>query len=300
MNTATLSLGRCTKDACPRCDIGYIISNYITPLMQCLTNDIKDFNMQLLTTKCLNTAVMIMFFMLGSRGLQSANHCDSRAVIDRHTTGKDDNQEVLNKMRKQILHKKCKHRYLYYILMNDHTFPYADGRPDAFFPGHVFILEKIPGDPLPMYYLYQSYINQYDLKGHLERNKNTLRLSYSEVQALMAKISYIVQRGEWDQTCVSYWKDFTFVDTSNILGSQTQGRLFICCATSKVRGCIENIERYVSKKVKHLESERMGNYAHVYGNATLYHKTQQPLSNLQMQVQLQQLLRLLRKHRNNL
>jgi hypothetical protein len=38
-----------------------------------------------------------------------------------------------------------------------------------FFPGHVFILEKIPSKDEPYFYFYQSYINNYDLKDHIKK-----------------------------------------------------------------------------------------------------------------------------------
>lgn len=306
-----LSLDRCTRSKCPRCDIGYIISNYITPLIQCLTNDIKDYNMGLLTTKCLNTAVMIMFFMLGERGLKKASTCDSRDVVKRHTDyltkyniqdKHSSNKQVLAKMRRKIMRKCSKTRELYYILMNDSQFPYiGTTKPDAFFPGHVFVLEKIPGEPTPYYYIYQSYINKYDLKGHLTHKNNTLKMSYKETGELLDKLRYILtETSTWDEKCIQYWKDFTFVDTSNIQGSTTEGRLFICCASSKVLNCMENIENYVDTKLQQLSTLNASDNHAVYGNVTKYHSNDKVMSNGEMQAQLSDLLKDLRKYKKKL
>lgn len=314
-NASPLYLDRCTKDRCMQCDIGYIISRYITPLMQCLTNDIKDYNMGLLTTKCLNTAVMIMFFMLGARGLQKASTCDSRLVIQKHTnsnvTKRETNKDVYSKMRAKILRKKASSRELYYILMNDNSFPYpaALNKEDAFFPGHVFILEKIPGNPEPFYYMYQSYINEYDLNGHLERHKKTLRMTYAETKALMSKIGYIVgvtrdyarpRPLTWDENCVQFWKDFTFVDTSDILGSITENHLFICCASSKVKGCVKNIEKYVTDKEREVREKAQSQPDEKYGDMSMYYKKELALSNIEMHTRLRQLLKDIADHKKKL
>jgi hypothetical protein len=37
------------------------------------------------------------------------------------------------------------------------------------FPGHVFILEKIPSKMSHISIFYQSYINNYDLKDHIKK-----------------------------------------------------------------------------------------------------------------------------------
>lgn len=292
---AQLSLQDCTIKSCPRCDIGYIIAHFVKPLMQCLTNDIKDFNMQLLTTKCLNTAVMIMFFMLGSKGLSHANHCDSRAVFDR----KEDKASVLASMRKKILRKSSRHRHLYYILMNDADFPYPTDakKEDAFFPGHVFVLEKIPGHPTPSYYLYQSYINKYDLNGYISNTRDkSLHMTYEQVEELLThKLAYILTgTTTWDKKCVQYWKEFTHVDTSDIFGSITEGKLFICCQSSPVKNCVSNIETYVNNKLAKLQS--LSSNA-TYGNTTRYHASQTPLTNAQMYEQLSQIQKLIQLYK---
>lgn len=310
-NAGELSLDRCTRTRCSRCDIGYIISNYITPLMQCLTNDIKDYNMGLLTTKCLNTAVMIMYFMLGERGLRKASSCDSRDVVKRHTEYLEknsiqdkfaSNKQVLAKMRRQIMRKSSKTRELYYILMNDSSFPYEGKmKPNAFFPGHVFVLEKIPGYPTPYYYIYQSYINKYDLKGHLKYKNNTLKMDYEETRKLLDKLKYILtQTKVWDDNCVQYWKDFTFVDTTNIKGSITEGNLFICCASSKVLSCMENIEQYAKTKLDQLQNVDEAQKHGTYGNVTRYHTNERILTNSEMRDRLTELLNDLRKYKKKL
>ena len=273
--------------------------------------------MQLLTTKCLNTAVLLLYFMLGTKGLEHAEYCDSGAIKERHLSNQDSNPVVLKEMRSKILDKRGKTRKLFYILMNDNMFPYPPEIPreeDAFFPGHVFIIEKIPASPEPYYYIYQSYINEYDLNGHIQNmekkkggihkapNTSSLQMTRDEVRVLLNKISYILGAGTWDDKCIQYWKDFTFVDTSDIRGSITASKLFICCASSSVYDCVENIEKYVQGKIGELRQE-MKNGADmdiVYGNRDMYHSSQIPLCKSEMYTQLQSMLNTIQDHKNKI
>lgn len=297
----TYSLDRCTRKVCPRCDIGYILKEYVKPLMQLLTNDIREYNMQLLTTKCLNTAVMLMIFMLGAkRGIAKAERCDANFMMTEHMNGRMKNSSMLSYMQRKLLRRGTKFRELYYILMNDNQFPYPNSSEQAFFPGHVFILEKIPGDPEPMYYFYQSYINAYDFKGHVENHGNTLKKSYADVQKMFSQIQYIVQNGVWDDKCVEYWKDFTYVDTSSIKGSITQGKLFICCSVARVTWCIEHIQSYVNTNLRRFKRMSADELGRVFGNSNYYNSRQTPLTNFEIKVSLEKISNDILRYKNNL
>lgn len=295
MNTKN-KLNICSKEKCyGRCDMAYIIVKYIKPLLQNLSNDIREYNMQLITTKCLNTAVMMLYFMLGQKGLVHSDHCDSRAVINRHSNGIDTNENILKDMKTSILRKKGKYRQLYYILMNDNYFPYLNdpNKPDAFFPGHVFILEKIPENYKKgkySYNLYQSYINQYDLKGYLEKNDYTFKMNFNQVENLLDKITYILNANYWDNKCIKYWNDFTKVDTSNIYGSNHRGKLFICCAKARIDKCIDNIKKYTKSKLDRLILLDPKYDNDIYGNKDFYSGRVDALTNKQMKEELKNIL----------
>lgn len=261
------------------CDVMYIALRYITPLMQCLTNDIRAFNMQLKTTKCLNTALMISFLFLGKKGLQHAYRCDSNALVKRYQKGEHDNRHMIRRM-KQLILRPSKQRYMYYILMNEGYFG------EKYFPGHVFILEKIPGGK---YMLYQSYINQYDLKSYYESQNNTFELSFAQVQGLIWKLEYVVVHSKtWDAKCVEYWKEFTHVDTSNIQGAPHDGKLNICMSYAPIHSCLNNIQKYTQDKLRELKrlppTQTFGNPEHFTKSSI------QPLTVQQVQTELRQIL----------
>lgn len=272
----------CTNELdCNQCDIGYVLAKYVTPLMQTLTNDIRDYYMRFLTTKCLNTAVMLSVFMLGKeRGIAVANYCDIYKTRERHQRGEDSNRNIVSDLRRGVLNKNFKKRQFYYILLTDGNFPYEEeGRQAAFFPGHVFIIEKIlskvPGDP-PIYYIYQSYINQYDLKKHRSLNKS-LRLSVDKLQTILSGLDYILnQVSVWDEECVRFWKELTFIDTSELIGSQCKGNIFLCVKNESLDACLTHINRYVKEKMMELRvllKTHPEKAKDIYGDSTLYEES---------------------------
>lgn len=296
-----LKLARCTAKTCSRCDVVYIIMKYITPLLQCLTNDIREYNMQLITTKCLNTAVSLMYFLLGNKGVQKATYCNSNTVVDRHKSGQDNNKDIMRKMKKVILNKNIKKRYVYYILFNDGYFPITkDGHEKSvYFPGHVFLIERNKDHESSFFNIYQSYINKYDLLGFYDKKK-TFKYSMEDTRDIILKLEYILNADTWDTNCVQYWKDFTHVDTSDILGSRHKGNLFVCFTYDKVKVCVENIKKYVDEKLSSIQEMVKEKPNEVYGNASYYTSDSKPLTNLQMQNQLQTILKDISENKNTL
>jgi len=290
-----LKFSKCTENYCDRCDIGYILKNYIRPIMQCLTNDIKEYYMKLLTTKCLNSAVMISFFMLGKeKTLEVANYCDNGDTKKRHQSNIDNNNDIILRHRNIILKNNYKFRYLYYILLTDGYFTFDDKyKKSAYFPGHVFILEQIPNKPY--YYLYQSYINQYDLKQYIEKNNRTLKFQYKKVKKLLDDLQYILNTDKWDDSCIKKWKEFTHVDTSELKDSRCKNNFFLCIKRSKVVDCLKHIKLYTKQKLDEIEynkkinADNSNHLNNIYGNKQLYDKNQIQLTNNEMYYNLKNL-----------
>lgn len=274
---------------CQRCDLVYILKDYVKPIMQLLTVDIKEYNMRLLTTKCLNTGLMIMYFMLGKNGIKLASQCDTHVVIKKHKEGIDNNNDVIYNLNNDILSKKHKQRYLYYILLTDGYFSKPDQEDTIFFPGHVFLLEKTPNqDGSYSFQVYQSYINKYDIKGHFENNNNSVTMTYAQVKNLLEKINYILTSNTWDDKCIKYWKDFTFVDTTNLKGTNSKNAFFICYRRATVKTCLGNIKSYIKEKLKILS--QMKDKHNIYGDMDKFDLSQNPLNVSQLTTQVQNLL----------
>lgn len=281
---------RCSKV----CNIGFIIKNHVKCIMQLLTNDLPQFNLRLQTTKCLNTAVMLMQFLLGSKGLQIVDACDTRDVIDRHKNGIENNDNLLEQLKKQVLSKREKTRTLYYILLSDGYFPSQDQNNNdvqKYFPGHVFILEKIYNSTQKqhIYYFYQSYINKYSLTEHIEMNKG-LKISRKRAEELMNDLSYVLKSPTWNNDNIKKWYDMTFVDSSDFLATQSQQQFYLCFRKAKTTECLNRLKKYLLTKHSTISKLPSNQSGLIYGNEDLYDKNIKPLTNKQILIEIESLL----------
>lgn len=288
------------------CDIGNVIKDHVKLLMQLLTNDLPQFNLKLQTTKCLNTAIMLMQFLLGEKGIQIANACDTRDVIARHTQGQENNNEILSQLTKELFSKREKSRMLYYILLSDGYFEKPSHQQGLlsqsyYFPGHVFILEKIYDYDINehVFLFYQSYINKYTLSEHIKMNKG-LKVSKARAQQLIDDLTRILTSKTWDKDNVRRWYDLTFADSSDLLNSQSQQKFYLCYRKAKTTTCLQRLERYLKLKQKLLMTNiQDGKADDVYGDVSLYDKGIKPLSNKQMLDSTQVLLTKIHNTKDN-
>lgn len=276
------------------CNIGFIIRHHVKCIMQLLTNDLPQFNLRLQTTKCLNTAVMLMQFLLGDKGLQIVDYCDTRDVIDRHKNGIETNDNLLEELKKQVLSKREKSRTLYYILLSDGYFPSIDtnnNETKKYFPGHVFILEKIYHKTRQqhIFYFYQSYINKYSLTEHIEMNKG-LKISKKRAEELLNDLSSVLKSPTWNNDNIKKWYDMTFVDSSDFLDTQSRQQFYLCFRKAKTTECLNKLKQYLLKK-HNIISKVLSNESNViYGNEELYDQNIKPLTNKQILIEIESLL----------
>jgi hypothetical protein len=270
------------------CNLAYVLRNYVKPLMQTLSNDVKDYYLRLLTTKCLNTAIMLGIFMVGYKKTKEiADFCDTVATRKRHSDNLDDNPTVLKHFKQDVLNKKTRSRYFYYIMLTDGNFVKSNGTT-VYFPGHVFVIEKLPG--AASYNMYQSYINQYDLDGHITKTGNNTRISYEKMQLLLEYLDYILNTEIWDEEAVKKWKSFTFVDTTEtFLGAKCKGHYFMCFKKAMVKNCMAHIRKYTKNKLKQVKPIALSRPQEIYGYHDKYDKNTVPLTNIQMYKQLNKL-----------
>lgn len=267
------------REPCMRCDLAYIIKDYVHPLIQLLGEDLGEYNMELQTTKCLNTGVMLMLLIAGKSGLKATQQCDSVKVTSRHEANEESNAEVMSKLVSNTLSRTFSSRHLYYVLLTDGHF--QRGSENIYFPGHVFILEKFKEEGgKAAFNMYQSYINRYDLNGHFENMNGTMKLSYKKTAELLKKLSYIILNGTWDEMCTKYWKDITSVDAPEYEGYSTTKGLYTCFSGVPAKACVENVKRYATQKLKTLERQPPNNHPDALTKGEMMHKLQELLKKL--------------------
>jgi hypothetical protein len=234
-----------------------------------------------------------MFFLIGGkRALKIADTCDTHEVISRHKEGIENNDYILQDLKKQLFSKREKSRMMYYILLTDGYFPNSNTtKDDVYFPGHVFILEKIWDEQHQQhyFYFYQSYINQYTLKEHIEKNKG-LFVSKTRAQHLVNNLEYVLKAKTWDTNSIEKWLDLTFAETLHFENSQSKQKFFLCFRKAKTSKCLSNIEEYLLKKLKEVSKIKASNENDIYGDTSLYLDKSLALTNKQIKDEIQQLL----------
>ena len=101
------------------CTTAYIIRDHIRSIMQLLTNDLPEYNMQIVTTKCLNTAVMMAYLLLGSDALRHTGQCDVPNVRARHAHSPRTRQDVCAELYEAVLDPADMSHQLFYVMLTD-------------------------------------------------------------------------------------------------------------------------------------------------------------------------------------
>ncbi len=264
-------------------NIGFIVKDYVKPIMQALTVELKHYRMRMLTTKCLNTSVTFWHLLFGKRGHEDTMYCDVLNVVERHEQKKiDDNVSIITALKADILNTDNKDKYAYYIMLTDGYFVNETDKKKEFFPGHVFVVEKVPTQQYPYFYIYQSYINEYDFKGSLEFRERP-QISVERMEVFMECLEYFAENSVWDEVMVAFWKDLTNVDTSNMIGCHPKNAFHMCFRKKPITECLDNMVRFVDHI---LETIPFDKNAEIYGETnTDYNSREVPLTNGEMRKQ---------------
>lgn len=250
------------------CDVTNLIMKYLEPLIQLCSATMTDYNMQMKTTKCLNTAVMLTNILGGSDKLKTVEYCEVSKINNRYNAKKDKLQHkknIFEELKKDISKKNINKRYFYYILMTNNYMEKSENlnssSPETqHFPGHVFIIDKFPScnNKEPTYNIYQSYINQYDLKGHFKRNKNSMKVKDNNINFVLDGINNIISNKVWNNDAVNFWNEFTFVDTKELINYKTD-KINLCYSKISIDDCYKEFYRFTYNRAFNLYNEISSN-----------------------------------------
>jgi hypothetical protein len=221
-HSTVMTSGKAKAKANSSCDLGYIIQNHMKFLMDIFQDELAGYYMSN-ATKCLNTAVMTLFFFLGQQALKHTQFCDVQTVQKRvKLEGDKSLQNVLDFVCSVRKNTKGKSNTLYYVMITDATLPNMNGTgAQGNFPGHVFVIDKSTG---PKYNIYQSYIGEYTLNGAIARNNNSMSI---DIQDLIKNLLHMFENGVWDEQVNKFWQRLTFVE-EKLLGHIITGHIFFC------------------------------------------------------------------------
>ena len=237
------------NDEIDTCKYIYIISKYIVSILQVMNVTFStSYTNNLISTKCLNTAVMLIVLLLGERKIKAIQQCDVPNTIKRHITFEDNNILIANKLIKSLCKSSVKN-YLYYIMLTDGRLSNSVNQNQTkYFPGHVFIVEKRQHN----YYIYQSYISKYDLNDFIVKNK-CRKYNITEVKEMCSFFKrFLGQHYVWDDVAVEKWLKLTDVDTSDFKSYNTNN-IYICFKKFRVKTVKNMINKFIEKSLRDIQ-----------------------------------------------
>jgi hypothetical protein len=273
--------------------------DFITPIFQILTIELKDYYMNLRTTKCLNTSIMTMYLLLGTEGLKTSEVCSVQNIRKRikNNTDKLNNMDetvpqnvndlasasrsdskirlkemaFYDQMIDDLFDNNDPKRVFYYIMITDGSMTRShsqknDVTKEDYFPGHVFVIEKIPCSTKPKFKLYQSFIGEYTLKGHFNKNHKSLKMSGKELKKILGKtgilnnkdkidgVSTIFTDNIWSPRTTEMWEKLTHVKSDNYNGFSTK-ELRFCYQKIYVDTCFSILNKFANKALNNLNKD---------------------------------------------
>jgi hypothetical protein len=242
------------------CDVTKYILKYLIAIFQYLSVSLDDYNMKLKTTKCLNTAVMLVYILGSENDIKTkVNYCDTDNINNRYNKIKtyekkiEKKKQILDKLEKNILDNKFNKRQFYYILLTHTTMKNTTNKKNGWFPGHVYIIEKSKNCKGKLNYkIFQSYINQYDLNGHYKNNNNTMEIKDNNIKSIISGMRNILLRKTWNKRAVKFWKKLCYVDTNDLLHCKTDN-INICFQKITIKNCYLNLINFTDNALNEIK-----------------------------------------------
>lgn len=236
------------------CDLGYVIRDKITLLMQIFDKELADYRMQMMTTKCLNTAVLIMYMFLAEGALVHTAYCDVPAVKLRYSKANMSVPEC-NRFKTKLLDVSDKDRQLFYVMITDGKAKNHTSSLD--FPGHVCVIEKTPAtkpNGLPRFFMYQSYIRSYRFHEHVAMNDGDIELSYPAIVEYANCVQTMFVGGVWTRETTLFWQKYVHVDESDYEGYTFAGHIHFCYRAVPINTCAQRLIKKLENKLDDIRS----------------------------------------------
>lgn len=238
------------------CNLGYIVKGNMGLLMQIFQKELNMYDMQLVTSKCLNTAVLIMYMLLGSEAIAHTSFCDVHNVQKRYREMGNASNPELFRFKNELL-SPSKTRVLYYIMITDGRVHHKTMDVYKEFPGHVCVIEKIPQSKKqpPKYFFYQSYITKYKLADHIKMNNRTLEYSFYEICEFVNNLEEFFHDGIWENQTSKFWEKFVHVDESRFNGCTFMGNVYFCYKSIPIQHCSIVLQKMLEEKHADLQKQ---------------------------------------------
>lgn len=216
-------------------------------------------------TKCLNSAVSLLFLLLGSQdALKNTRHCDVGAVRDRylkHDLSADAAKALASDLRAT---RADSSRIVFYCMITDAWLTSKDNPGvEKYFPGHVFVIERCGRT----FSVFQSYIKQYDLDKYLAQ----MHVYDDKMLDDVAKgVEMLFTKPVWDRAITEFWRRFTLTDSDGFEGFELRGKVLFCYRSIPLADCVGSLQRIVAEQLRFLKTQNGDDIYHgQLSNATM-------------------------------
>lgn len=273
-------------------DLARMLQGNLRPIVQLLSRYLPEYRMSLLTTKCLNTAIMVMYLALGDGALATTRQCDVEPVRKRRS-GNDSritDRAIAELLKARVLDPDAKGRWLHYVMLTDGNLPKAPkatagAKEEIYFPGHVFVIESFPADGgARKYRFYQSYVNHYDVVQHTAMmhssnggpaasasSASSPDIGVDEVRRMLDGLIGLASKPVWDEGMSSFWSWFARVPRAHaeqFVGYRREGFVLMCHRHVLVDGCAQSLRSLAARALE--DTRHMHDPDAVWGDPSLY------------------------------
>jgi hypothetical protein len=287
-----------------------VIKRHIPAVMQLVGARLRDhYFMGMITTKCLNTAVMMVYLLCGAESMNAIKQCDTDVVKSRFkatvTRGASDDGRVktMQSLRDALLYEmpttpSVFNRDIFYVMLTHSVLPRHDGnspptnindfannatvnssKGERMFPGHVFVIErswiKNTNTFTPRYSIYQSYIGEYDLGEFIHKNPSLINMNTDKMTGILNGLVDLMQTPVWTAKNSLLWNELTTVSLKTCKGFEgfvIGGRILPCFRKLSIDQCTLTFNKLVNDAINTLETQcpKSISGSAVYGPQNLY------------------------------
>lgn len=226
------------------CDIGYIIKNHLQAVLQVLAVELDTISVPLQTTRCYYTAMLMVYLFIGN--INSVGQCQKQ----KSKSSPDVPLDVAKAMRTKLLRENQPNHTIFYILISHYETEKDSKDPYYYFPGHVFVLEKVPNST--RFNMYQSYIQEYEMGQYIDNNKS-LSVGRTKLSKWLDGMVDMFTH-PWDETTSAFWADMTHTNAQELSrslnGFDINKHVKVCCHRSVVKSCDASLKKLVLKHIK--------------------------------------------------
>lgn len=279
------------------CDTGYVIRDHLPAIMQAISVDLaeKKQDIPLQLTRCYCTAVM-MTHLLVDKVQEALHYCNHTSTQERSKMDENHSLSMATNMRDDAVSND--NHVMYYVLLTSYTSPEdKNDTPHYYFPGHVFVIEKVSkstlkGDQAP-FRLYQSYIGEYDLKKYMGMSRSDLHVDEDRMKSILDGLVMMMGRGKtWDDDMKTFWTDLTLTtDFTDIENMKIDGNIFFCYHKVDIADCNNSMHAFLERHLQALEELiKKGQGKEVYGVHNSKNNEYKPLDVNEMHSELKKII----------